>query len=114
MNKRQMPRVSFTGQEMVDVVAYLYFVNYATVRGSTVRGERTFAGKCAACHATNGTGVGPAPSALAPSGPLALIAAMWNHAQTMSRETGKQGLPWPRLQPGETADRAAFLWSKRP
>jgi mono/diheme cytochrome c family protein len=114
LDRRQMPRVTFEGQEMVDVIAYLYFVNYATVRGSPPRGERVFAAKCSTCHDKSGAGAGPAPAAITPSGPLALIAAMWNHAQTMSREGEKRAVTWPRLEPSETADLAAFLLSTRP
>jgi cytochrome c2 len=114
MARRDMPRVTFTGQEMVDVVAYLHFVNYAMFRGSPSLGERTFTAKCSTCHARSGASVGPALSAMRPFGPLALIAAMWNHVQTMSREGAKPGVTWPRLAPGETANLAAFLLTKRP
>ncbi len=40
----------FAGREMADLIAYLYFVNYATVRVSPARGERLFAQTCATCH----------------------------------------------------------------
>jgi cytochrome c2 len=114
MKRRQIPNITFVGDEMVDVIAYLYFVNYATASGSPSSGDRVFAEKCSACHATSGDGPGPSPARLAPMGPVALIAAMWNHAQTMRREADARGVRWPRLAPGETADLAAFLVARRP
>lgn len=45
--------------------------------------------------------------------PIAIIAAMWNHAPRMEEESRKLGLLWPRFRPGDTADLAAFLIEKR-
>ncbi len=52
--RRGIPRVTFSGQEMADIIAYLYFVNYANVYGAPDRGERIFAEKCSACHTIGG------------------------------------------------------------
>jgi hypothetical protein len=38
---------------------------------------------------------------------------MWNHAPSMEREVRARSLPWPRLEPGEAADLAAFLIGQR-
>jgi len=45
--------------------------------------------------------------------PLAIVAAMWNHAHEMEQELRKQGRAWPRFAPGEAADLAAFLLASR-
>jgi len=112
LKRRGMADITFSGEEMLDLIAYLYFVNYANVHGSPSRGDQLFAAKCAGCHASGSESAGPPLDALAPSGPLELIAAMWNHAQTMHRESGARGVSWPRLDRGETADLAAFLLTK--
>ena len=112
--RRGIPRITFSGQEMVDVIAYLYFVNYTTVRAVPARGAKLFADKCATCHSKQ-AGRGAAPDLTTKAlfdEPLALTAAMWNHAPMMSREVGKRGLIWPRLELGEAADLAAFLLSR--
>jgi mono/diheme cytochrome c family protein len=112
--RRGIPRITFSGQEMVDVIAYLYFVNYTTVRAVPARGARLFAAKCATCHSKQ-AGAGAAPDLTTHAlfdEPLALTAAMWNHAPKMSLEVEKRRLSWPRLEPGEAADLAAFLLSK--
>ena len=112
--RRGIPRVTFSGQEMVDVIAYLYFVNYTTVRAIPARGARLFADKCATCHSKSGGGH-DAPDLTTRArfdDPLTLTAAMWNHGPVMGREVEKRGLGWPRLELGEAADLAAFLLSR--
>ncbi len=115
--RRGIPRVSFSGQEMVDVIAYLYFVNYATVQGTPARGQKLFADRCSACHVTEGGNKGSAPNLTAVpqlDEPFAIIAAMWNHVPKMSLELEKRSLTWPRFEAGQAADLAAFLMSRRP
>jgi Ni/Fe-hydrogenase subunit HybB-like protein/mono/diheme cytochrome c family protein len=113
--RRGIRRITFSGQEMVDVIAYLYFVNYSTVRAVPARGAKLFADKCATCHSKQ-AGRGAAPDLTTKAlfdEPLALTAAMWNHGPMMSREVETRGLSWPRLERGEAADLAAFLLSRR-
>ncbi len=112
--KRGVPRPTFSGQEMADVTAYLYFVNYANVRATPSRGETVFKQKCAACHTLGRAAIGP--DLVAAAGldrPIGIIAAMWNHAGAMEQETTRRGTSWPRLQRGETADLTAFLIGRR-
>lgn len=100
---------------MADIIAYLYFVNYADVSGTPARGARLFDERCSLCH-TASVGSRPGPNlAGVPQldDPIAIIAAMWNHAPRMEEESRKLGVPWPRFGPGDTADLAAFLIEKR-
>ncbi len=115
--RRGLTRVTFSGQEMADIIAYLYFVNYANVQAVPVRGAEIFQAKCGACHAVAGetrTGPGPDLTTIPQlDDPIAIFAAMWNHASRMEQELRQQGRAWPRLAPGEAADLAAFLVSRR-
>jgi cytochrome c2 len=114
-SRRRLPRVTFSGQEMADILSYLYFVNYASVRGTPDRGGMLFVKKCSPCHALGGgTRVGPDLTA-APGldQPIAIISAMWNHAAKMDAELHRRNLSWPRLDPGDAADLTAFLLSRR-
>jgi cytochrome c2 len=113
--RRGLARATFSGQEMADILAYLYFVNYANVRGTPERGGELFVRKCSACHSIGGgKRVGP-DLASAPDldRPIAIIAAMWDHAPIMDHELRARNLPWPRLEDGDAADLTAFLLSKR-
>lgn len=112
--RRAVPRVTFSGQEMADVIAYLYFVNYANVRGDPEHGRALFAAKCSACHGSpRRQGVPDLGSVPALDEPIAIIAAMWNHAPKMERELQKRGMAWPRLEQGDAADLTAFLLLSR-
>lgn len=108
-------RVTFSGQEMADIISYLYFVNYANVTGVPARGRRLFADKCSTCHSVGGgRRAGPDLRAIPQvDNPIALFANMWNHAQGMEQEARKRGQTWPRLEPGDAADLAAFLLPSR-
>lgn len=110
-----IPQVTFSGQEMADIIAYLYFVSYATVTASPNRGSAIFNSRCATCH-TIGGGRRIGPDLATVSGldePLSIIATMWNHAARMEQELRRHGSPWPRFAPGEAADLTAFLLAKR-
>jgi cytochrome c2 len=113
--RRGLARVTFSGQEMADIIAYLYFVNYASVRAVPAHGAQVFNDKCAACHsAGGGPRVGPDLTAIPQiDDPIALFAAMWNHSSRMEQELRRLGLSWPRLAQGEAADLAAFLVGAR-
>ncbi len=115
-SRRGLARVQFSGEEMADILAYLYFVNYANVRGVPERGAGLFAAKCGACHSIGGgKRVGP-DLASSPDldEPVAIVASMWNHAPIMDRELRVRNLPWPRLDPGDAADLTAYLFTRRP
>ncbi len=112
--RRGVPRVAFSGQEMADILAYLYFVNYATVRGTPERGGVLFVKKCSHCHSLNGgKRVGPDLATIPHlDEPIAIIAAMWDHAANMDTELRARNLPWPRFEMGEAADLTAFLLAR--
>lgn len=112
--RRGIARPIFSGQEMADVIAYLYFVNYANVRGTPSRGAQIFTQKCSTCHTLGRPSVGP--DLLAAAGldrPIGIVAAMWNHATAMEQQSSRRGRSWPRLERGDTADLTAFLINRR-
>jgi cytochrome c2 len=113
--KRDIPRATFSGQEMADIIAYLYFVNYATVYGSPERGQHIFTEKCGPCHSIGaGKRVGPDLATVAGlDDPVSVMTAMWNHAQQMGDEVRRRGLVFPRFELGETADLTSYLLAKR-
>lgn len=110
---RSVPRAS--DQEMADILAYLYFINYANVRGVPKLGGQLFEAKCSPCHTLGGgKKVGPDLATVPElSDPLAIIAAMWEHAPTMEQEMRDRNIPRPHFEPGDAADLTAFLLSKR-
>jgi mono/diheme cytochrome c family protein len=105
----QVPRMS--GQEMADVVAYLYVSHYFDQPGDAGRGQQLLQAKgCASCHAIRGKG--PKVGADLASYPAlrsaaGLIAALWNHPRYLGAQ--QQEVSWPLLTGQELADVAAYV-----
>jgi mono/diheme cytochrome c family protein len=107
----QVPRLR--GQEMADLVAYLYVSHYFDQEASPARGREVLQEKgCLTCHAARGQGgktaadLGTYRAARSAS---ALVAALWNHPRYI--EKLRQEVPWPLLSGQELADVSAFLGS---
>jgi mono/diheme cytochrome c family protein len=116
MRERQVPAVKFAGNEMADIIAYLYFVNYFDRPGDFERGKQLFNSKgCVQCHtvAAFGGKVGPDLGASRVVGsPIDTVTAMWNHAAVMQPVMRAKGVPWPKFESGEMADLMEFLYSQ--
>ena len=113
--RQGIPRVTFSGQEMADIVAYLYFVNYATVYAKPDSGRKLFDAKCAACHTLGGgKRIGPDLKTVPDlDDPTAIMAAMWNHAGAMEEMLRRLGIVWPLFTTGYAADLSAYILISR-
>jgi cytochrome c len=110
MRARGVPFPRFSGSDLSDLVAYLYFRGYLGEEGVASRGETVFRSKgCTACH---GAGIAGAPDlaiSLERTDRPALAAAMWNHAPQMHRLMAEKAPFWPKFEPGEMRDLTAYL-----
>jgi mono/diheme cytochrome c family protein len=109
--KIDVPQVS--GQQMADIVAYLFTSRYFERPGSARRGEALVQNKgCLGCHAVAGKGarVGAdfARSTLVGSAD-SLVAGMWNHGAAMEAQADKRRVAWPELTGAELGDIAAYF-----
>jgi mono/diheme cytochrome c family protein len=109
----EVPRLS--GQDMADVLAYLYTAHYFDERGNAGRGQRLVTDRgCITCHSVRGQG-GKAAADFASStvvaSPASLIAAMWNHSARMEAKAEATAVTWPVLKVQELADISAYLAS---
>jgi len=104
----QFPR--FAGTEMADLIAYLYFLGFFGDAGDATRGSAVFTERgCAQCHtAGDDKAISLATSAVV-ADPIALAAAMWNHAPDMHQRMAERAIAWPKFDPGDMADLSAFL-----
>jgi hypothetical protein len=110
----QVPRL--TGQEMADLVAYLYVSHYFDADASAPRGRAALESKgCLGCHALRGQGGKSAadldtyPDLRSSAG---LVAAMWNHPRFLDRE--RREIPWPEVTGQELSDIGAYLAGAAP
>ncbi len=113
MAEMEIPVPSLTGQEMANLVAFLYSLPYFDDPGNPSRGREVFERKgCAACHGASGRGGAGGPDLTKTLGavpPVAIAAAMWNHGFAMEQVARSRGLPWPDLDGRDLADVVAFL-----
>jgi cytochrome c2 len=119
MQNMGIPLPQFSDQELSDLVAYLFFLQYFDPPGDAVKGQALYMEKgCILCHyAPRGAEKLLAPDlsrSPALASPLALSSAMWNHAPAMETQIRERGLPWPRFREGEVRDLVEFLRSLRP
>jgi mono/diheme cytochrome c family protein len=102
----QVPRLK--GQEMADIVAYLYVSHYFDEPANATRGREIAAGKgCLDCHAGQGKVGADLSSYRAVRSSAGLVAALWNHPRYL--EAQRREVPWPLLTGQELADLGAYL-----
>lgn len=115
MESRGIAWPRFSGKEMADLVAYLYFISYLGPATDPARGKQVFAAKgCVRCHAVQGQGgkVGPdLAKAEDILNPVTAMQAMWNHAAAMEKTMAKGKVAWPKFQGNEMADLVTYLAS---
>ncbi len=103
----------FEEGELTDLTAHLFFLGYIGEEGDPASGRQIFLSKgCAECHQdspTDGSVVMQTSSALSTRSGLA--AAMWNHAPQMHDGMAEKSQSWPKFEPGEMRDLAAYLRS---
>jgi len=103
----EVPR--FEGNELADILAYLYLLKSGERLGDPSRGKATFEAKhCAQCHSKGGPGRDLAQSE-ALKAPENLASAMWNHAPQMESTAKARGIEWPELTGPDLRDLVAFL-----
>ena len=113
MKEKGIEVPKFSGKEMADLIAYLYFIRYFDKPGDPIKGPRLFSDRwCIKCHSIKGEGgkVGPDLAKVKGiSSPVDLAAMMWNHVPIIYKETVKQQIPWPQFQKGEMADILGYV-----
>ncbi|MFI5395942.1 MAG: c-type cytochrome [Candidatus Binatia bacterium] len=115
MRERRIPHLTISTEEMADLAAFLYFLNYFDRPGDPSKGELLFSGMgCAKCHAIGGAGkqVGPSLDKYKHySSPLFLAAAMWSHSPAMALKMGESGIARPEFSDGDLAHIFAYIRS---
>jgi mono/diheme cytochrome c family protein len=118
MEKQNVPRPTFQGTEISDLLAYIRAAGGGTERvyvspGSPKRGEALFTKKhCVECHSVRGHGGNVGPDlGIAVKGSLMRIAgSMWNHGPKMWAKMAERGLDVPALSVEEMSDLVSYLY----
>ena len=118
MREAKIERPVLTPQESGNLAAYLYTFNYFDRPGDAAVGKKLFTAKqCVQCHRVGGAGgtVGPRLDATKlVASPIALAAAMWNHAPDMAATMQARGVERPTFKENELSDLIAFLHRASP
>ncbi len=100
----------FERTEMADLISYLYFLGFFGEAGNASRGAAVFKERgCARCHEAGAEEVVNLSKSQVATDPIALSAAMWNHAPDMHRLMAERTIAWPKFDAGDMADLAAYL-----
>jgi mono/diheme cytochrome c family protein len=124
LRERGIVRPTFTGAELIDLIAYLKSSSGGpsdeslyVLPGRAAEGRQLFLEKeCSRCHGSPGGSVqdGPALAERAAHRSLTeFAAAMWNKQPRMLRAMRARGIGEIQLQPAEMADLVAYLYSLR-
>ncbi len=104
-------------QEVADLVAFLYSVNYFAGAGSADRGRILVTEKgCTVCHTLDGGGGNASLDLSAVPGmnrPAPITAALWNHVFELGNSED-DGMDWPSFTGSEMGDLMAFFRASSP
>ena len=118
MQEKRVPRPTFEGNDIPNLLAYIRSAGRGTERvyvppGSPKRGEELFTEKrCAECHSVRGHGgkVGPDLGIKLKGSLMRIAGAMWNHGPHMWHEMAKRGIEIPSLTEAEMSDLISYLY----
>jgi cytochrome c551/c552 len=113
MEGKKMKWPNFTGREMADLIAHLYFLRFEGKPGDPKVGLAVFSAKgCSSCHGERGTGGESGPDlshSYALSSSIDMAQIMWNHAPVMEERIIEGDVDWPEFSEKEMQDLYAFL-----
>ena len=121
MLAKKIPWPKFEGNEMRDLIAYIYRANWPpkqdvsySLPGNPAEGKKLFdEKKCVQCHSIFGTGgkIGPSLTDKRYDRTVTqLIGIMWNHAPSMFEKMEQAGIQRPQFSGGEMSDIVSFLF----
>lgn len=113
MKAKGIERPTFAGQEMADLIAFLYSVHYFQMAGSPLVGRELFTSHaCSRCHGEEGQG-GELGPRLRGTGkfltPVTFAKALWAHGPRMYQRAQQLGVTWPDLKESDLGHLLAFL-----
>lgn len=113
MQEQEMSWPRFAGNEMADIIAYLYFLKFTDDPGDPDEGQKVFTEKaCGHCHGADARGGEYAPDLSESKGLVSaidLVQIIWNHAPVMEEKITEKVIRWPEFSGEEMRNVHAFL-----
>lgn len=121
LQERGIPRPTFTGAELIDLIAFLKSASQSPLNeslyvlpGRATEGRSLFVERgCSLCHGSPGSGAPDLAERAAYRSLTEFASAMWNKQPRMLRAMKARGIKGIQLQPAEMADLVAYLYSLR-
>ena len=118
MQRLKVPRPTFQGTDIADLLAYIRSAGGGTERvyiapGKPKDGEALFTKKhCVECHSVRGHGgkVGPDLGLTLKGSLLRIAGTMWNHGPQMWAKMAERGIEVPVLSTQEMSDLISYLY----
>jgi cytochrome c551/c552 len=118
MKKREISRVEFKANEMVDLIAYIRSLGSGVQKmylapGDPEQGKALFTRKnCFQCHQP-GADLDIRKKKYFPRTVANMAGTMWNHSAGMGKEMEERGIERPEVSAQEMSDLVAYLFSVR-
>jgi mono/diheme cytochrome c family protein len=118
MERLKVPRPTFQGTDIADLLAYIRSAGGGTERvyvppGKPKDGEALFTKKrCVECHSVRGHGgkVGPDLGVTLKGSLMRIAGSMWNHGPQMWAKMAERGIEVPVLSTQEMSDLISYLY----
>jgi len=118
MERLKVPRPTFQGTDIADLLAYIRSAGGGTERvyiapGKPKEGETLFTKKhCVECHSVRGHGgkVGPDLGLTLKGSLMRIAGSMWNHGPQMWAKMAERGIDVPVLSNQEMSDLISYLY----
>ena len=111
-----LPWPQLSSEEAMELIAFLYFIDYLGRPGVAAAGEAVFVSQgCSSCHSIGGgeVNIGPDLAELRNfASPLDIAQQIWNHGPSMLEGMRRLGIPPPSFGEGDLADLSAFVRQK--
>ncbi len=110
---RDLSWPQLSADEALDLVTFLYAIEYLGRPGDPQTGKAAFARQgCGACHAIGGRGGAVGPDLVQLNrfaSPLFVAQAIWNHGPAMLKSMARRNVTPPVLGEGDIADLSAYI-----
>lgn len=117
MREQRIDIPEFSGNDLADLLAYLYFLDFRVLPGDVKLGQAVFQQKqCNKCHSLQFQAKRIGPNLLAVKGlddMITISSAMWNHNIKMQEEMRRQQIPFPRFTGEDLKNLLTFIQSVR-